>query len=164
MQDQPPPDKKMKKTFVKTNDTAAIQCPECELVKHISVSTFRNSKHTFKIKCTCGHIFPVTLDFRRHYRKPTDLTGIYEVVVPPNHGGGKMQINNISRSGIDFTVSGLHKIQEGMQIVVSFRLDNKKETEINKNVVARRVRDNKIGCEFTEQMQIGKDLGFYLRP
>ncbi|MCF8056278.1 MAG: zinc-ribbon domain-containing protein [Desulfocapsa sp.] len=164
MQNQYPHGQKVQKTFVKTNDTASIRCPNCDLIKNISVSKFRTSRHTFKIRCSCSHVFVVSLDFRRHYRKPTELIGTYTVIVPANNGGGTMQVNNISRSGIDFSVSGLHNIQVGQQIVITFRLDNKKETEINKQVIVRRVRNNKIGCEFTEQMQIGKDLGFYLRP
>ena len=75
-----------------------------------------------------------------------------------------MQVNNISRSGVDFSVSGLHNIKLDQKIVITFRLDNRKETEINKQVIVRRIRENNIGCEFVEQSQIGKDLGFYLRP
>ena len=164
MLSQHPHGMKVQKTFVKTNETASIRCPNCDLVKNISVSRFRNSRHTFKVKCICGHTFLVSLDFRRHYRKPTELTGTYDVIVPACHGGGKMQVNNISRSGVDFSVSGLHNIEIGHEIVIIFKLDNNKETEINKTVIVRRVQNNSIGCEFIEQTQIGRDLGFYLRP
>ncbi len=155
---------KTQKSFVKTNDTASIRCPKCDLVKNISVSKFRNSRHTFKIRCSCGHTFLVSLDFRRHYRKPTELTGTYNVIIPSGTGGGQMQVNNISRSGVDFSVSGHHNIQLDQKIGLTFKLDNKKETEISKQVIVRQIRENSIGCEFIEQSQIGKDLGFYLRP
>jgi PilZ domain len=164
MVSQHPYGTKVQKTFVKTNNTASIRCPKCDLVKNISVSKFRNCRHTFKIRCSCKHTFLVHLDFRRHYRKPTELTGTYTVIVPVNNGGGTMQVNNISRSGIDFTISGLHNIQLDQKIVVTFKLDNKNQTEINKEVIVRRIRENRIGCEFVDQTQIGKDLGFYLRP
>jgi len=164
MLSQHPHGMKVQKTFVKTNDTASIRCPKCDLVKNISVGKFRNSRHTFKIKCSCGNIFLVSLDFRRHYRKPTELTGTYDVMIPASNGGGQMQVNNISRSGIDFSVSGFHNIHIDQKIVVTFKLDNRKQTEINKEVIVRRIHNNSIGCEFIEQTQIGKDLGFYLRP
>ncbi len=164
MLSQHPHGTKVQKTFVKTNDTASIRCPSCGLVKNISVSRFRNSRHTFKIRCSCGHTFLVALDFRRHYRKPTELTGTYKVLVPSDHGSGQIQVNNISRSGVDFSVSGRHTINIDQKIVITFKLDNKKETEIQKQVIVRRISDNSIGCEFIEQTQIGKDLGFYLRP
>jgi hypothetical protein len=164
MLSQHPYGMKVQKTFVKTNDTASIRCPNCDLVKNISVSKFRNSRHTFKIRCKCGRTFLISLDFRRHYRKPTELTGTYTVIIPAGQGSGQMQVNNISRSGIDFSVSGRHNIEIDQKIDVTFKLDNKKETEIQKQVVVRRISDNSIGCEFIEQSQIGKDLGFYLRP
>ena len=154
----------VQKSFVKTNDTASIQCPSCHLVKNIAVSKFRNSRHTFKVRCNCGHTFLVSLDFRRHYRKPTELTGSYKVIVPAGHGSGKMQVNNVSRSGVDFSVSGRHSISIDQKIIITFKLDNKKETEIQKQVIVRRISKNSIGCEFVEQSQIGKALGFYLRP
>lgn len=152
------------KAFVKTNDTASICCPHCNLIKNIAVGKFREGKHTFKIRCSCGKVFPVSLDFRKHYRKPTQLTGTYSVIEPPNNGGGLMKVNNISRGGIDFGVTGLHKIQVGQKILLTFQLDNKKLTEINIEGIVRSVRGGSIGCEFTESTQIGKDLGFYLRP
>ncbi len=164
MLSQHPHGMKVQKTFVKTDDTASIRCPNCNLVKNISVSKFRNSRHTFKIRCNCGYTFLVSLDFRRHYRKPTELTGTYTVIIPSGHGSGQMQVNNISRSGVDFSVSGRHNIDIDQKIVVTFKLDNKKETEIQKQVIVRRISENSIGCEFIEQSQIGKDLGFYLRP
>lgn len=75
-----------------------------------------------------------------------------------------MQVRNISRSGVGFSVSGVHNITVGQQAVLNFTLDNKKQTKLVKKVVIRAIRDNFIGCEFLDQTQIGKDLGFYLQP
>lgn len=155
---------KVQKSFVKTNDTASIRCPDCDFVKNIAVGKFRNSdRHTLKTRCSCGSTFFVALDFRKHYRKPTSLLGIYSLIGPRSRGGGQMQITNISRSGISFSVSGHHTIDIGQQAILNFKLDNKKQTELTKKVLVKNIRNNSIGCEFIDQNQLDKDLGFYLQ-
>ncbi len=155
---------KVQKSFVKTNDTASIQCPKCALVKNISVAKFRTSRHTLKTRCSCDNTFLVTLDFRRHYRKPTNIVGVYTIIGSPGSGGGQMQVDNISRSGVGFSVSGRHRMVIGQKALLNFRITDKKQTELTKKVVIKRISTNKIGCEFINQSQIGKDLGFFLQP
>ncbi|MEN8199681.1 MAG: PilZ domain-containing protein [Thermodesulfobacteriota bacterium] len=148
---------------MKTNDTASIRCPQCGLVRNIGVGKLRNVRHTFKIRCSCGHTFIVSLDFRKHYRKLTALEGTYSVKNPLAGGSGQMQINNISRGGVEFSVSGHHTIEVDHRIVIEFELDNRKRSKISQKVIVRGVRDNKIGCEFFDRDPIDKDLGFYIR-
>ncbi|MBA1340558.1 MAG: Flagellar brake protein YcgR [ANME-2 cluster archaeon] len=155
---------KVQKSFVKTNDTASIRCPACALVKNITVGKFRGTRHTLKTRCSCGSTFLVALDFRKHYRKPTSLWGMYSLIGSSSHGGGQMQVNNISRGGLAFTVSGQHSIHVGQQALLNFKLDDKKQTELTKKVIVKNIQNNSIGCEFLNHNQIGKDLGFYLRP
>jgi hypothetical protein len=155
---------KIQKSFVKTNDTASIRCPDCGLVKNISVGKFRNNRHTLKTRCSCGSSFLVALDFRRHYRKPTAIIGMYTLICGSYLGGGKMQVHNLSRSGVGFSISGRHSISIGQKALLNFRLDDRKQTVLTKKVLIKNVRKNAIGCEFINQSQIGKDLGFYLQP
>ncbi len=75
-----------------------------------------------------------------------------------------MQVRNISRSGVGFSISGKHNITIGQKALLNFRLDDKKQTVLTKKVIIKNVRKNTIGCEFINQSQIGKDLGFYLQP
>lgn len=154
---------KVYKSFVKTNDTASIQCPSCALVKNIPVGRFRDTRHTLKTRCNCNNVFLVVLDFRRHYRKATELTGVY-TVIGSTGGGGEMHVDNISRSGVGFSVNEQHHVQVGQKVLLNFKIDDKKQTELTKKVLVKRVSNNHIGCEFINQSQIGKDLGFYLQP
>ncbi|MBU1139179.1 MAG: PilZ domain-containing protein [Proteobacteria bacterium] len=154
----------VQKAFVKSNDTALIRCPQCDLIKDIAVGKFRDNKHTLKTRCSCGHAFVIALDFRKTYRKPTKIEGIYNLTGPPTSGGGRMLVFNISRSGVGFSVSGHHNINVGQKATINFTLDNKKQTKLCKEVIIRSVRENNIGCEFLDPGDIGKDLGFYLQP
>ena len=150
------------KSFVKTNDTASIRCPNCALVKNVPVGKFRNSQHSLKTRCRCDTVFMVSLDFRRHYRKPTTIDGVY-TAIGGQGGGGQIQVDNISRSGVGFSLSGSHRMKVGQKALLIFTINDRKRTELTKKVIIRRIHDEKIGCEFANMNQIGKDLGFFLQ-
>ena len=150
------------KSFVKTNNTASIRCPSCALVKNIPVGKFRNSQHTLKTRCQCDTVFMVSLDFRKHYRKPTNIDGVY-TAIGGHGGGGQMQIDNISRSGVGFSLPEGHRMTVGQKVLLIFKIDDKKQTELTKKVIIRRIHNNSFGCEFANMNQVGKDLGFFLQ-
>jgi hypothetical protein len=149
---------------VRANDTATIACPACETIKHISTQQFRYARHTITVRCQCQHSFTVLLNFRRFYRKQTSLTGTYAPTGKGGAGGGFIHVNNLSRNGIGFTVSGMHQIEKGQEIQLEFQLNDKKKTTLKKRAVVRSVRQNAIGCEFLGSGELDKDLGFFLQP
>ncbi len=151
------------KAFVNDSGMASISCPACGLVREASVAKFRNQKHVLAVKCKCGVSFKIHLEFRKFFRKNTDLEGVY-TILPPDAGGGRVQIKNISRTGIGFSVSGRHTIQIGQNAKLKFTLDNRKNTTLDKFVIIKSVDDNYIGCAFVEDQDFEKELGFYLRP
>jgi PilZ domain len=153
----------VQKSFVNTDGIAVIKCPSCSKIKNLQADKFRGKQHTLKVRCSCGHAWSLLLDFRRHYRKETELTGTY-VLESPAIGGGRLTVMNISRSGVGFTVTGLHTIKIGQKARLQFTLDNKKRTPIDKRVTVRAVLGNYVGCEFLEERAFEKDLGFYLQP
>ena len=151
------------KSFVKGDDEATIVCPHCQSAKVISVKQFRNRQHVLKVKCKCKNNFKVQLEFRRHFRKDTDLDGTYDLDAPAI-GGGMVKITNLSLSGTCFEVRGVHDIKIGQNGSINFTLDNRKQTVFFKSVTVRSVRGNSIGCEFSDAQAFEKELGFYLRP
>jgi len=150
------------KVFV-SKGTATITCPHCSKTKRLAVDRYSGRKHTIKVRCNCDTTFLAHLEFRKHYRKPTDLRGLYRIT-SEGGGGGSVSIHNVSRGGIGFTVSGKHNIQIGQKALIDFVLDNTKSTRLTKEVEIRSVSNNYIGCQFISQQPFEKDLGFYLQP
>lgn len=150
------------KVFV-SNGTATISCPNCGKTKRLPVARYCGRKHTIKVRCSCDTTFLAYLEFRRHYRKSTELQGIYRIT-SEGGGGGSVSIHNLSRGGLGFSVSGRHNIRIGQKALVDFVLDNTKSTRLSKEVEIRAVNDNYIGCEFISHQPFEKDLGFYLQP
>lgn len=155
------------KTFISPDDIAAITCPKCSKARKISVTKYRHKRHKLKIRCSCHYVFGVLLDFRKHYRKETNLQGTYKMIAPAV-GAGRLNILNISRNGVGFSIGisldGAYAITPGQKMSISFQLDNKKQTSIQKLVTVRNVNDIYIGAEFHADSAFEKDLGFYLRP
>ena len=150
------------KAFVREDDTATIVCPACKLPKNVSVASYRNKSPELKVRCNCNNVFKVYLDFRRFYRKSTDLPGRYKTLNPRGHGGGMIHVVNISKGGLGFTVSGMNTIEKGHRIEVSFELDDKKMTHLIKEVVVQSVDKDFVGCRFSSSQAYEKELGFYL--
>ena len=148
---------------IRDNNAATLVCPACGLVRQIAVAKFRNDRHTLAIRCRCGHVYSVLLDFRRHFRKPTSLAGTYVSRDPAGPGGGVIRSLNISRSGVGFTVSGRHRILPGQELQSEFQLTDRNRTVIKKQAVVRTVQENTVGCEFLCAGELDKALGFFLQ-
>lgn len=148
---------------VRNDNTATLTCPACGFIKQFSAEPYLLRQHTIAVRCHCQESFSVLLNFRRHYRKQTNLSGIYEIASDGGSGGGIIQIANISRSGVGFTVSGLHRIKKGQQIRIEFQLNDKNKTVLKKQAVVKSVRQNAVGCEFINNVEMDKALGFFLQ-
>ncbi len=151
------------KVHVRDNNTATLICPACGVVKHFAADRYRHGQHIISVRCRCQQVFSLLLDFRRHYRKQTSLPGVYEILSKGGVGGGIIHINNISRSGLGFTVSGLHRIEKDQELQVEFQLNDKKKTVLKRRVLVKSVLQNNIGCQFKDTAEMEPALGFFLQ-
>jgi len=150
------------KAFVNIDGKTTLVCPKCNTVKSVSVEHFRQRQHTLKVRCACSNMFRVNLDFRKCYRKPTNLEGLF-AMMPPAMGGGKVKILNLSLDGICFEISGAQRLQAGQKGRIDFTLDDRKATSMRRDFTVRAVQGNSVGCEFHKSHAFEKELGFYLR-
>lgn len=152
----------VERTFVRDDGKATLICPKCNSLKIIPVGQYRERQHNLQVRCSCSHAFKISLDFRQSFRRPTVLSGVYNLF-PPASGGGQTEIKNISLGGICFGVKGSHSMQVGQKGRIDFILDNKKKSPLKKEFIIRSVTGNTIGCEFKQDQAFEKELGFYLR-
>ena len=155
-------DSAVERSFVREDGSATLTCPNCNKVKTVSVSQFKERQHRLQVRCSCKHVFRINLDFRQYFRKATKLRGVY-ALHPPAVGGGPVDILNLSLLGLCFQVSGLHKIEVGQKGRIDFTLDDKKETRLVREFTVKSVKGNLVGCQFIKDRQFEKELGFYLR-
>ena len=151
------------KSYVRPDNTAVISCPHCKRQKEIKAEKFTGSKSRLKIKCACKHVFKVQLEYRKRYRKTTNLSGKY-VNHSKHNSSGRLYVRNISVSGLEFTTMDIHSFEVDDELTVTFNLDDEQRTEVIKDVIVRDVRKISIGCEFDRGGDLAFDgpLGFYI--
>ena len=149
--------------FVNENSKAVFTCPQCTRTKTSDVSKLLDQKKNaqIKVKCSCGHIFDVTLERRKFYRKKTILNGFF-IKWNQEKKTYPMSVLNLSRSGLEFKTSISHTLNAGDYLMVEFRLDDKNKSLIKKKIVIKRIEKNNVGAEFCSQDEYDKVLGFYL--
>lgn len=159
--------------FVNQEGMALFNCPHCGAMKHVSVAKFKDKKHSLQVKCVCGQTFTADLNFRKRYRKQTDLEGFFCKVanLGKNADTAKMPRNcrivNLSLGGIGLRQASGQKIAAGDELIVDFILDDRKQSYMVRRVIVRHVgEDGYIGGEFCDGNQhvYEKALGFYLMP
>ncbi len=150
------------KEFVTSDKHVLIACPKCDFSKFISVTQFRQHKYLIKIKCKCGHSFRMHIEYRRHFRKKTRIEGQYNLNGALTDSW-RVTIVDISLGGACLELSGANGVKVGEQGTLRFVLDDQKDTSLIKPVIIKSVSNNRIGCQFSEEKDFEKALGFYLR-
>ena len=152
----------LQKVYVNAENTATITCSECKKSRILNVEMYLQVRRPVKVKCGCGHHFPIQLEGRKYYRKEADLTGTYTHL--DTSKARRMIVETVSFSGVGFRTLAPHVIQEDDVLRVDFRLDNATRTHINKWVIVRWVQNQQVGSEFHDVQPYDKDMAIYLMP
>ena len=164
----------IQKIYIGENDTVVVRCPKCKETKAVPALKLKD-KHRFKVRCSCKAVFDVHLEFRKQYRKETNLDGFFEKLSEPDKWGDiqmesissgshalKCRIKNISVLGIGFSSNATHKLEKGDHIKLIFTLDDSVSSKVEKKAVVRGVSGNYVGCEFFESDKHNPRIGFYV--
>ena len=147
------PRSEFSKTFVRPDNTAVLNCPQCGQQKVISSGQFRGYKHKLKVKCLCKKNFKVFLEFRKKMRKRTNLKGTYI-----NHSQKGCRCNLVI---LDISVTGL---AFSCVDAPTFKVGDEHQTEIRRDVIVGNVRPGVVGGEFEISAKSAFDgpLGYYV--
>ncbi|MCK5230636.1 MAG: hypothetical protein KAR13_10245 [Desulfobulbaceae bacterium] len=154
---------KIQKIFINKDNTVTLVCPHCGTNKTVNAAKLKDkiSNATITVKCACKLIFRVNIEFRKKYRKSTHLEGYYSSL-PAGRERNTMIVKNISRTGIGFATLSMHSLKKNDKIRIKFTLDDRKRSEIDKEIIVRMVNNEYISGEFADSDSLGKALGFYL--
>ncbi|MBW2449597.1 MAG: PilZ domain-containing protein [Deltaproteobacteria bacterium] len=150
----------MEKVYVHENDQTIIICPKCGLKKNIDVTDFKNTHKRLKAKCSCGEVFRLTLEFRKHHRKKVWLDGEY--FIQGKDEKGEINIEDISFGGIRFASLKPHYISRNDTVELKFTLDDPMRTKIQTPVTVKWIIDHSVGGQFFDPKSLEKDLRPYL--
>jgi hypothetical protein len=152
------------RVFINDNGKGTFICPVCKkgVIRDLSQFAHVKSAVRLKCKCSCGNVYRVLVERRRHFRKPVNLVGMFlhrSVKGAPTKG--LIKILDISQSGIRFSVNTMPEFQEGSKLTLEFTLDDEDRSQVREVCTVRRIDSNIIGVEFENFDHYGK-LGRYL--
>jgi len=154
--------------------TATVACPDCGVRYRLNAAKVEPRGVSYKLKCKCGNRYSVFFEFRENPRRTLHVKGFYRKVkevhvrgttrtVPTSEGLDKMQVQNISRTGIGFVVPTGHELKVGDKIEVMFTLDDEQRSRIERTAVVRRLSGKDyLGCEFMDVGHFDAATGFYV--
>ena len=134
---------------------ATVKCPSCSVSKTFELSEYRNLAKAviFRIKCKCGYTKPVLLERRENFRKQTDLSGSILTHCPDeNKFLNTIKIKDLSVNGICFQIidEPFLIFKPGDALLVRFKLNERHQDQIEKEVVIRNYNEPFFGAEFTK--------------
>jgi hypothetical protein len=148
--------------LVRKDGIALLRCPQCETSKAVNVKRFQNRKEPLNVRCTCcPSVFRVFLESRGPERKDTYLEGYYEKL-PGLKDWRKMLAKNISLRVIGFVSLTTPNIKEGDRIRIILSSDNASYADTDKTATVRIVKENYVGCEFTDRIRFDDGWTFFL--
>ncbi len=139
-----------RRVHVGGDDILLLECPYCRASRIIGAARFRNREDALKVKCICRKTFSVSFEWRRSLRKATYFEGYYSKL-PARKEWHRMLVKDISETGIGLTTLTAHNLREGDKVKVKFMKGDRKLSEIEITAIVRRVvKDNYVGCEFSD--------------
>jgi c-di-GMP-binding flagellar brake protein YcgR len=154
------------KLFANHEGKASFTCPQCGRSKIFDVSAYIKTDKAvrFKCRCACGYKDLVLLERRKYYRKNIGLPGVYflnkkereksdlsgiDFSYCKKGTGKKMEVVNLSRTGLQFRTNGIPEFDLGDVITVEFILDDKNRSLISKKVKIIHINGKDIiGADF----------------
>lgn len=152
--------------YIGEDDTTLVRCESCHRTKRIDLSNRRGAAGSLraKIKCRCGHVTSAVIEKRRAFRKQTHLPGSYvHFVNGQPKGKGACTVRDISQSGLKLKIASPDAMAVGDMLKVSFVLDDKHRSRIEKRVIISNIAAGTVGAAFAPTEYLDASLGFYLR-
>jgi hypothetical protein len=156
--------------YVNLNESVTFVCEQCRHSTALKVTAAKDLPQPLTIQCPCGATFELNIGIRQFYRKKTRLPGRYvKYDIQTDHilEQGRMLVEDISRTGLGLRTLCCHTIMVNDVLLLTFTLDDKQKTAMQKSARVRRIDNRFIGAEFVDHdayTDTNRILGFYLMP
>ncbi len=138
------------------NNQVTFLCPECFKGKTMDVSKYKPSDlpTTVKCKCSCGHSFTSLIEKRQYSRECITLPGVYiRYVKGKMETRGHILVEDISVSGIKFSIHDRRTVGIGDKLKVVFNLDDQERSLVEGEVTVKYIDNLTMGAEFFSEDQ-----------
>lgn len=157
-------EKREDRVFINDRGEATFICTACKkgVIRDLSDFTRTRSAVRLRCKCSCGNVYRVLVERRRHFRKPVNLMGMFFYTGGKcGRAKGLIKIRDISQSGIQFSINSMPEFKVGDKLTIEFTLDDEEHSKIREEGTVRRIQSNIVALKFNTTDHYGK-LGRYL--
>jgi len=153
----------MQKVLVNEKGITWITCEKCKNTSELDLNKLGNREPVINYRCMkCETEFEVSCEFRMSFRKEVNLNGTFIQQHPREDYAGRIEIKDISKTGIRFKTRVKYDFQPGYLLKLTFTLDDRNQTNINQVIEVKWVSGQMVGGEFKYQDQFTqRQLGFY---
>lgn len=124
-----------------------VRCPVCIRKHTVSVAKFKGKQTIIKVRCHCGELFALELEFGNTHPTPTSYSGRFENC-SQGHSHGHMQILAMTAHGMEFTTVGRSTIRKGNKLKIDYHDPAGGFKKKKKNVIVSAVQGNRVSCYF----------------
>lgn len=150
------------KSYVQSDNTALFTCPECGFQKFIPTNNYHHKTNQIRVRCKCSNQFNLFLEFRNYFRADVNLDA--ECTITPGNGDSKKGIIvDPSMVGMCLQLDSAQMLTAEVQGVVEFTIDDRHKTETIKIFAVKSITGSQVHCEFLQDKEYQKELGFFLR-
>lgn len=150
------------KSYVQPDGSALVICPECGFQKIIETRDRQLKTNRIKVRCKCSTQFTLQLEFRKFFRKDVELRGECSFI-PANGSNQHITLVNLSMGGACIQLDTPQPVAADTQGLMTFTLDDRNNSKIVKRFTVKYVAGNRVHCEFYNDKEYQRELGFYLR-
>lgn len=160
----------VKTIYAPDKETATLVCEQCGRTRVIKISEVKTTGTPRKVRCRCSHVFFISIEMRKFYRKQTKLPGEYTYIsknISNRPEKGRMIVENLSKGGLGFSTERPHNLRVQDMLCVTFNLDDDKRSKVSKRAVVKWVKVYFVGAEFLDldtYSEANRALGSYFMP
>lgn len=125
------------KYFVNRQEVLTIKCRSCGKESSVPVDSLKNRKHSLKVTCTCAESFDIELEFRKDFRKKTEITGTVRPLTTPKHRARQCTIADHSTGGLLLHLADAVPVRKDDKLIVSYQPDTGSAMEVERVITVR---------------------------
>lgn len=125
------------KYFVNQHDSVTIQCRKCGKISTFPVNELKHDDNWAEVTCICSESFKIVLEFRKDFRRKTNINGFFRALSTPRERARRCVIADLSDGGLLLHFTEKIPIKTDDQVIVSYRPDNTFADEVEKVLCVR---------------------------
>lgn len=128
---------KKQKYFVNRQEVLTIRCRSCGKESTVPVNSLKDRKHSLKVTCTCAESFDIELEFRKDFRKKTEISGTVRPLTTPKQRARQCTIADHSTGGLLLHLADEVPVRKDDKLIVSYQPDIYSSMEVERVITVR---------------------------